>query len=845
MRRILGSMLVALALGAPLLPARAAVSSLASRSDQIADGATTVFAFAFPVPDKPSVQVQVNGVVQSGGYTVALLSSGSSGGTVTFSVPPADDAVVRIQRVVPLTQGLSLYPGSPFPASSVMAALDRQTYVAQQLERDKASSSGLAAEILARVSGDASTLASAQGYANDAVTGALTGTGAVPLAWSFTGNGSSTQFTLTGATHASAGMYVVALSGVIQVPGTDYSVDLGTGKIVFTTAPANGVPVSVRSFGYARAVNVADTASVTSAATGASKVLPAWMADVESAGARDRAVSALSKIEGIGLRSEKPSAITRKDATTLLAYRPLGGRFWQEIQLTTGSVAGGPYSWNQTRIVEMMSYLLSANAAATYTGTWNDLTSQDPATYMGGRAKWAAYAAGTERVDITATIGGDIYVIFVGRTSGGFVKVEVDGDAEKANALPLHASGYRYIDTYNPVDLTYKSKAKVATGLPYGSHTIRLTVMTDRNAANVSGVSRLYFNGVGFVSRDLGLPQQADTRAAPWKQGVGYGAYDQVQYQGRSYSTLAGGTAGAVPPTHTAGSASDGGVTWLYMSSSSYELDAQYLQAAGSQAEYAYQIRPVAGGVTEDVGGVIHGNETLTSLAIIADGDRASDLSVGAWLSADLIGVEQAITATHTLAGNVATQTLRHEVSTRGVAVAHDHAWLVAADVGWFYSAMWPLLHWSAGTGEYRYAIDKLWTPQAGAFAPASYYGQSNPIVGKRRDFIALAWGDVLMPKGSAGASSGQAGPMTAVAALYVPPESVAEYANAGSVYAGLATNIAGTAAPGFSSVVTKLYFERASLTPLVRVAPGDRWRCMALYLLNLVPSSSFDPATP
>jgi hypothetical protein len=558
------------------------------------------------------------------------------------------------------------------------------------------------------------------------------------------------------------------------------------------------------------------------------------------------AATMLHKLQRAGLRSAKPCAITRSDATTLAMFRPLGGRYWQESTLTTGGIVDGPYSWNKTRIVELMSYVLSpASASVVYTGAWNDLTSQAPDTYMGGRAKWAAYAAGTERVDITATFGGDLYVIFVGRTNGGFVKVEIDSDTEKANALPLHASGYRYIDTYTAIDLSYKQRVKVATGLPYASHVVRLTIMTDRNAANVSGLSRLYFNGLGIVSDSAGLPQQTDTRAPPWKTGTVYAAFDQVQHLGRNYSTLAGGTSGATAPTHPAGSVSDGSVTWLYMTASSYDLSAHTIQSAGSQLEYAYQVRPVASPTTEDVGGIVHGNETLTALAVISDGDSLSDLGVGVWLSADSITVDQSITAAHSVAGTIALTKLRHSVSNRAIVVEHSHAWQQATDVGWFYAAMWPFLHWGAGTGEYRYGPRYAWTPQAGTRSFADFYGQSNPIVGRAPDFLSLAWGDVLMPKGSAGVASLTAGPVTAVLGLYVPPESVEEYRHSRSVFAGMAMNIAATTAPGLSSVVGKFYFERCPDSNRQRVGAGDVWRSSAVYLLDLHTSATFDPANP
>jgi hypothetical protein len=51
-----------------------------------------------------------------------------------------------------------------------------------------------------------------------------------------------------------------------------------------------------------------------------------------------------------------------------------------------------------------------------------------------------------------------------------------------------------------------------------------------------------------------------------WASGVLYAANTYTFYNGNYYTTTAGGTTGNTAPTHTSGSASDGGVTWTYYS---------------------------------------------------------------------------------------------------------------------------------------------------------------------------------------------------------------------------------------------------------------------------------------
>jgi len=53
-------------------------------------------------------------------------------------------------------------------------------------------------------------------------------------------------------------------------------------------------------------------------------------------------------------------------------------------------------------------------------------------------------------------------------------------------------------------------------------------------------------------------------RPQTWTSGVTYSANSYTFYNGNYYTTSVGGVTGATAPTHTSGSASDGGVTWDY-----------------------------------------------------------------------------------------------------------------------------------------------------------------------------------------------------------------------------------------------------------------------------------------
>jgi hypothetical protein len=131
--------LAALLLSIPAPPAHAAVASSSSYQDFTANGATVAFSFTFPATSSSWVETLVGGVKQTSGVTVALNANQttSPGGTVAFTVAPANGAAVRIQRTVPLTQELVLQPYSAFPAKTIEKTLDRLVMQGQQEVRER------------------------------------------------------------------------------------------------------------------------------------------------------------------------------------------------------------------------------------------------------------------------------------------------------------------------------------------------------------------------------------------------------------------------------------------------------------------------------------------------------------------------------------------------------------------------------------------------------------------------------------------------------------------------------------------------------------------------------------
>jgi len=64
-------------------------------------------------------------------------------------------------------------------------------------------------------------------------------------------------------------------------------------------------------------------------------------------------------------------------------------------------------------------------------------------------------------------------------------------------------------------------------------------------------------------------------RHQTWASGTSYTANAKVWYNGNRYFAVTSGTAGATPPTHTTGTASDGGLQWTYISTQLQERFAQ------------------------------------------------------------------------------------------------------------------------------------------------------------------------------------------------------------------------------------------------------------------------------
>ncbi|WP_201507177.1 phage tail fiber domain-containing protein [Klebsiella aerogenes] len=89
-----------------------------------ANGLTTVFTYEFYIISASDLQVSVNGNIVTGGYTVAGVGN-KDGGDITFLTPPANGAVVMLERVVPTFRLTDYQDNGDLLADTVNKDFDR------------------------------------------------------------------------------------------------------------------------------------------------------------------------------------------------------------------------------------------------------------------------------------------------------------------------------------------------------------------------------------------------------------------------------------------------------------------------------------------------------------------------------------------------------------------------------------------------------------------------------------------------------------------------------------------------------------------------------------------------
>jgi hypothetical protein len=107
------------------------VSSSINKVEYAGNAATTVFAFPYLFYSNSDIKVYFDGVLQSSGYTVTGVGTGS--GDITFSTAPANGVEIIILRTVPYIQNTDFTDFDGNPSTVTEKAFDLLTMQTQQL----------------------------------------------------------------------------------------------------------------------------------------------------------------------------------------------------------------------------------------------------------------------------------------------------------------------------------------------------------------------------------------------------------------------------------------------------------------------------------------------------------------------------------------------------------------------------------------------------------------------------------------------------------------------------------------------------------------------------------------
>ncbi|MBF0167696.1 MAG: hypothetical protein HQL45_08690 [Alphaproteobacteria bacterium] len=108
------------------------IGALTPRIQYTANGAQTVFPYAFPIFENADMEVWLDDALQNSGFTVAGAGV-STGGTVTFTAAPANGVLVTLRRNIAIARTSDFQEGGAFRAKVINDELDRLTASLQQV----------------------------------------------------------------------------------------------------------------------------------------------------------------------------------------------------------------------------------------------------------------------------------------------------------------------------------------------------------------------------------------------------------------------------------------------------------------------------------------------------------------------------------------------------------------------------------------------------------------------------------------------------------------------------------------------------------------------------------------
>ncbi|MEJ8561253.1 hypothetical protein QTO30_08475 [Yoonia sp. GPGPB17] len=380
--------------------------------------------------------------------------------------------------------------------------------------------------------------------------------------------------------------------------------------------------------------------------------------------------------------------------------------------------SGTRLSWRETQLAELRN--VYPVGAMSLSGSWSQLQTSGSgraASYTGNRAISTGSAGAVATVQVSRDRPYDLWINYTGRTSGGYIRVDIDGAQSLVNEITDPAAlGFKAFSSYAPTDLTRRQTIKVASGLT-GQHEITLRL---GGAANPGG-GAIMIEAV-TISGSLDDPY---ILPPTWQPNTAYQMGDEVQFEGMYYAARASATSGANGPSHINGIGSDGAMDWRADNRPTYP-EFTIIDYA-SEREYAARLD--VGGDVIEVGGQTHGHDALVSQLIAVDGvpwvPEAGDdgLTVGAQIS--IVEV-----TTWQTGGSGPLANCQTSRSITPGSIHHSMQVDVTAatmEAEWFYVGMLPFVRWEGETGST--VVDTLTSEDGTVVTLADYTGQADDQV--------------------------------------------------------------------------------------------------------------------
>ena len=244
--------------------------------------------------------------------------------------------------------------------------------------------------------------------------------------------------------------------------------------------------------------------------------------------------------------------------------------------------------------------------------------------------------------------------------------------------------------------------------------------------------------------------------------------------------------------------------------------------------EYAYEV-DVASGGSQDIGGNLHGGEFNNSLFVLLD-QEAETLVEGITYTAELITIHQNITDfydPYASKTDVATVDQFHEFDCHSMRVKVDFDWLVSADIGYFYSAMWPILAYN-GPKSYK-ILEKMFTPRRSSTFN-DFKSVSAGLIGNAKDSFMQADGRLFVTGGSSGTPTSDNGTTGFSLGLKADIVGMEYFNQSDQTNAALAMNLNSGTYTGFSSWLGKMYFQYARTDQALSITSSDSFNHTATY---------------